>query len=345
MFHLPMLIQTSLPPRFRPVSQPVGSLLALLLLSGCGTALQPRPQSVPSAQQPTQATGSAVRQSPEQTVRSSEVPDKREPQSEHLPDATPRIPWVNPARCLPSCAFDPGTKLVRVNDRAEEDEKGRHRILSDVREPLVQLLAAAKAQGHALRIESAFRSYEDQVRVFTTIKEIGRAARPGHSEHQLGSVIDLRIRTGAAIEWLALHAADFGFALSYPAQKQRITGYRPEPWHIRYIGTALAQRARDEKLSVEELLRSQPDLGESGACTDCPHPASVAACGDIPASGRCDKTVLSWCYEGSLASVDCGSTSQTCGQRPGSEEFDCLPKATDSHSATDSQRTTDSRSK
>ncbi len=317
------------PQRFRP-------LLAMLLLAGCTSAVQPRPQPVPIPEASIRPpiTPAVPKPEPKPEPKTASEPDA---QLARGLDASPRIPWVNPARCLPSCAFDPANKLTRVNDRGEEDEKGRHRVLSEVREPLVSLLTAARAQGHALRIESAYRSYEDQVRVFTTIKEIGRAARPGHSEHQLGSVIDLRIPTGAAIEWLASHAADFGFALSYPAQKQRITGYRPEPWHIRYLGTALSHKARDEKLSVEELLRSQPDLGESGTCADCPHPASHAACGDVSSAGRCDKTVLVFCYEGSLASVDCASTAQTCGQAPGKEEYDCLPS--------DSSRSGDSHSK
>lgn len=325
-------------PLIRSASYAVRPALAILLVSGCTSAVQPRPSPASITQQPVREPSAQAHPSSEQTTSQGIGQTPKESPPAQRSDAGPRIPWVNPARCLPRCDFDPGTKLVRVNDRGEEDAKGRHRLLSEVRDPLVQLLAAARAQGHALRIESAYRSYEDQVRVFTTMKEIGRAARPGHSEHQLGSVIDLRIPTGAAIDWLALHAADFGFALSYPAQKQRITGYRPEPWHIRYLGTELAHRARDEKLSVEELLRSRPDLGESGTCADCPHPASSAACGDIPVSGRCDKTVLSFCYEGSLASIDCASTSQTCGQKPGTEEYDCLPAA-------DSQRTTDSQSK
>lgn len=299
------------------------------LLMGCVTNVQPRPQ--PALSQ-TAGTEPAMQADPQQGQtslppegRSAQTAPGKESAIPLLPDGMTKLPWVNPARCLPSCAYDPGASLVRVNERGEEDEKGRHRVVRDVREPLQDLLREARSQGHTLKIESAYRSYEDQVRVFSTMKEVGRAARPGHSEHQLGTVIDLRIPTGAAIEWLAFHAADFGFALSYPAQKQRITGYRPEPWHIRFVGKDLARRVRDDKLALEELFRLHPEIGESGTCGDCPSPASHASCGDVPASGRCEKTVLLWCYDGALAAVDCASSAQICGPIGDSLAHDCLP--------------------
>ena len=40
--------------------------------------------------------------------------------------------------------------------------------------------------------------------------------------------------------WLAQHAAEYGFALSYPADGERVTGYISEPWHYRYIGLEAA---------------------------------------------------------------------------------------------------------
>lgn len=249
-------------------------------------------------------------------------PPPQEPPPPALP-APPRLVWVNPARCLPVCAFDPAANLVRVNDRAERDERGRHRIAQDIESPLRELLDAAKAAGHHLRIESAFRSYEEQARLFAATKEQGRAARPGHSEHQLGSTVDLRLPTGAAIAWLSAHAADFAFALSYPPYKQRLTGYRSEPWHIRYVGPTLAQSLRQSGSTLEELFRAQPALAESGTCMDCPLPASRAACGDVTATGSCAGMVLTYCYDGALASIDCAVSGQRCGLS-NAGVFDCL---------------------
>jgi D-alanyl-D-alanine carboxypeptidase len=233
---------------------------------------------------------------------------------------------VNPARCLPTCAFDPSPNLLRVNPKGEPDPRGRYQLLADVQPALVALLAAARAAGHVLRIESAFRSYDEQARLFATIKEQGRAARPGHSEHQLGSTIDLRLPSSAAIEWLAAHAADHGFALSYPPDKQRTTGYRPEPWHVRFVGRELAEELRSRGTTLEEHFRTRPGLGESGSCGDCPLPASRAACGDVTAAGSCSGTVLLWCYDGALNAVDCAVSGQQCGRPAGSDLHDCLPK-------------------
>ena len=227
---------------------------------------------------------------------------------------------MNPARCLPTCAFDPTPNLLRVNRQGEPDPRGRFQLLAEVQPALVALTAAARAAGHVLRIESAFRSYDEQARLFATIKEQGRAARPGHSEHQLGSTIDLRLPSSAAIEWLAAHAAEHGFALSYPPDKQRITGYRPEPWHVRYIGRELAEELQKEHRTLEEHFRIRPGLGESGSCGDCPLPASRAACGEVSAAGSCSGTVLLWCYDGALNAVDCAVSGQQCGRPAGSAD-------------------------
>jgi hypothetical protein len=165
-----------------------------------------------------------------------------------------------------------------------------------------------------MRISSAFRSYRDQARLFraVTIKERGRAARPGHSEHQLGTAIDLRLPTTKAIEWLAEHAAQHGFALSYPPGKQRLTGYRPEPWHVRFVGPEVAAELHHQGWTLEEMFRARPDLGESGSCGDCPGAISRARCGAVDAVGNCRGTVLTWCYDGALAAVDCAVSHQTC---------------------------------
>ena len=118
-------------------------------------------------------------------------------------------------------------------------------MLRDVREPLEALLVESRAQGHALKVESAYRSYEDRRGCLRPSKRSG-GPRVRGTVNTSSAVIDLRIPTGAAIAWLSNHAAEFGFVQSYPAQKQRLTGYRPEPWHIRYVGKELAKKVHDE---------------------------------------------------------------------------------------------------
>jgi D-alanyl-D-alanine carboxypeptidase len=231
---------------------------------------------------------------------------------------------VNPARCLSSCTYDPSSGLIRVNDGGERDARGRHRVAREAQPALRDLIEAARAAGHLIKISSAFRSYRDQARMFETTKEAGRAARPGHSEHQLGTAIDLRLPTSAAIVWLAGEAAGFGFALSYPDGRQRVTGYRPEPWHVRFVGRELAELISKTGGTVEETLRARPELGESGSCEDCPLAASRAGCGEVTSSGLCQGTLLTWCYDGALATVDCAVSGQRCGRSPQTGEPDCL---------------------
>jgi len=234
------------------------------------------------------------------------------------------LPWVNPARCLPRCAAEPDGPLTRLDDQGRASRAGKNRVAAAAVEPLQELLAAARAAGFRLRIASAFRSYKEQARLFRTIKERGRAARPGHSEHQLGTAIDLRLPSTKAIIWLAEHASDHGFALSYPPGHQRVTGYRPEPWHVRYVGPELAAELHERVTTLEQLFRSRPELGVSGDCADCPDPLSRARCGTLTRAGTCQGTVFSWCYDGAANAVDCSQSSEVCRQSSDTGEADCV---------------------
>jgi D-alanyl-D-alanine carboxypeptidase len=78
------------------------------------------------------------------------------------------------------------------------------------------------------------------------------SARPGHSEHQLGTTLDFTTAPGAPLsssfgaspagKWLARNSWRFGFVMSYPKGKQRLSCYGYEPWHFRYVGRDLARR-------------------------------------------------------------------------------------------------------
>ena len=82
---------------------------------------------------------------------------------------------------------------------------------------------------------SAYRSYSEQT-AFTSIKRSSRATAPrAHSEHQLGT-IDLRLPTSAAIAWLAEHAPEHGFTLSYPRQAAHHRLSPRAPACIRHVG-------------------------------------------------------------------------------------------------------------
>jgi D-alanyl-D-alanine carboxypeptidase len=118
---------------------------------------------------------------------------------------------------------------------------------------------AARAAGAPIGVQSAYRSYTEQKTVFDGwVARLGYkealkvSARQGHSEHQLGLAIDFRsdpatpltLHTDwedtAAGKWMAAHAWEYGWAMSYPKGKSKLTCYSYEPWHFRYVGRELA---------------------------------------------------------------------------------------------------------
>ena len=124
-------------------------------------------------------------------------------------------------------------------------------ILDDTR----NLVQAAQNDGQQLYVGSGFRSQAYQVDVFAA--QVARwgdedvanrySARPGHSQHQLGTTIDFttdfrNFRTSEAPAWLRDNAYWFGFVLPYTAAASSKTGYVDEPWHARWVGHPLASR-------------------------------------------------------------------------------------------------------
>ena len=129
-----------------------------------------------------------------------------------------------------------------------------------------EMQAGAANDGISLWICSGFRSYWDQYYLYWNyVDRDGRAeadrysARPGHSEHQTGLAMDLnnasRTFNGSAeAEWIAAHCAEYGFIVRYPADKEDITGFMYESWHVRYVGKELAREITDSGLCLEEYL-------------------------------------------------------------------------------------------
>ncbi|HRP51736.1 MAG TPA: M15 family metallopeptidase [Candidatus Dojkabacteria bacterium] len=131
---------------------------------------------------------------------------------------------------------------------------------------LNQIAVELKKQDVNVYVTSAFRSYQQQQEAFNywVNRELATgldlqtarakaniySAFPGHSEHQLGTTLDIRcedcsafskdVASNPVYQFLQEHAHKYGFVISYPAGKQHLTGYTYEPWHIRYIGVELA---------------------------------------------------------------------------------------------------------
>ncbi len=121
-------------------------------------------------------------------------------------------------------------------------------LLPELNSAFEKLKAGALEDGVELNIISGFRSYSAQNRIYNNyVAKDGKieadtySARPGHSEHQTGLAIDvnsLLFSFGETKEgqWLQNNAYKYGFIIRYPKGKENITGYRYEPWHLRYVG-------------------------------------------------------------------------------------------------------------
>jgi D-alanyl-D-alanine carboxypeptidase len=56
-------------------------------------------------------------------------------------------------------------------------------------------------------------------------------------------------------KWLAENAHKYGFIIRYPKDKVDITGYKYEPWHLRYVGVDHAKEIHNRGISLEEYLQ------------------------------------------------------------------------------------------
>ena len=158
-----------------------------------------------------------------------------------------------------SSSYKP-SNLVAVTWRGLISPKGGYLLKREAADALSAMFAEAKLGRVSLTILSAYRSYSTQVATFA--KWVAKAglqearkysAVPGHSEHQLGTTVDLgsatgvswsdpRFPTSATARWLEENAYRFGFVRSYPAGAAQIalSCYGAEAWHWRYVGMSLA---------------------------------------------------------------------------------------------------------
>lgn len=133
-----------------------------------------------------------------------------------------------------------------------------------IEDDLKRLVEAARAAGHEAALGSGYRSASYQEGIYNLyVEREGQtaadrfSARPGHSEHQTGLAVDFVTPNGECFieecfedtplgQWLQKNAYKYGFILRYQKGKQDVTGYNYEPWHFRYVGTALATELHNQ---------------------------------------------------------------------------------------------------
>ena len=158
-------------------------------------------------------------------------------------------------------------------DSSSAGVNGGYALRSFVAAELREMAAAARAAGSPIGLVSGYRSFAQQQSTFDYWVGVGgydqallTSARAGHSEHQLGTAIDVTSEGGAAPweyadwattpagGWMAANAWRYGFVMSYPAGGFDRTCYAYEPWHYRYVGRDLAARIVADGRTPREVL-------------------------------------------------------------------------------------------
>jgi hypothetical protein len=220
----------------------VGLLYLCAILNSMRTPPAPLPTSAPTMIPPTKQvlyTCPIIRQNEPQVVATCK-------DCTHYPvDKSHGLPWYY---------------IPKVVDTGRP---GLGQVAPAVNAPLKALFFDIAAHGMSPIVLSGYRSYIEQGRVFWTwvflewrqtgdvLVSINNAlsysAWPGHSEHQLGTAVDVGCqdceqfdnndpRNVALWAFLEKNAHKYGFVISYPQKMDNRTGYAYEPWHLRYVG-------------------------------------------------------------------------------------------------------------
>ena len=161
----------------------------------------------------------------------------------------------------------------------DDERRCLRRVAATALEDLFR--AAKNEEGLTLYAVSGYRSYSHQYEIYGGHIIRGRdivetnlySAAPGNSEHQTGLAMDVSCKsigykllesfanTPEGI-WLKENCWRFGFILRYQKDKEHITGYAYEPWHIRYVGVPLAYYLYTTGLTLEEYYGSPSYLSD-----------------------------------------------------------------------------------
>lgn len=158
--------------------------------------------------------------------------------------------------------------LVRVKvkfyPKVTRQEK---KMRSQAARALEDLFLQGEKEGVELYGLSGYRSYTSQMDTFEGSEDKNgkkyaeqHVAKPGESEHQTGLAMDVTnskhsFPYSEEARWLANNAYKYGFIIRYPKEKEDITGYSYEPWHIRYVGTDASEEINSKGIVLEEYLK------------------------------------------------------------------------------------------
>ena len=129
----------------------------------------------------------------------------------------------------------------------------------------ISMINSARSEGYDLRINSAYRSYDDQVDIYDSyLKLYGQTyvdnyvSKPGFSEHQTGYAFDFAsgnssvFANSAEYQWMIKNSYKYGFVYRFLRSKEEITEIKHEAWHFRYVGKEIAEVMDKKELCYEE---------------------------------------------------------------------------------------------
>lgn len=151
--------------------------------------------------------------------------------------------------------------LINIDDYPVKVIKYNIKIQKQVLLNYIQMINDLEL--YDLYIYSGYRSYERQIEIYNNSKNKSYVAKPGQSEHQSGLVLDVSIITHGLTsnfmysrEYYLLnkYCMNYGFIIRYPENKENITGYSFEPWHLRFVGRESSIYIMNNSLTLEEYL-------------------------------------------------------------------------------------------
>lgn len=129
-------------------------------------------------------------------------------------------------------------------------------------------------KNYYINIRSGYRTLKESEEIFNEYKNVKGldyankyVAKAGTSEHNTGLSMDIVISTNSksitnnydSDEYFYLEniAYLYGFIIRYPKDKEEVTGYSYEPWHLRYVGKDLAKYLKKNNLTLEEYYEKK----------------------------------------------------------------------------------------
>jgi D-alanyl-D-alanine carboxypeptidase len=169
---------------------------------------------------------------------------------------------VNKYNKLPD-DFSP--ELVKLPETLCVSGVGDQYLREEAKQALMKMHEDAKKEGLDIRAYGTYRSIPTQHYIWNNAVNSGRTkedvdslnARGGHSEHHTGLAVDVimnnySVEDTPEYQWYKDRVHEYGFIIRYPEGKEHITGYKYEPWHLRYVGTEIATGVYNSGLTYDE---------------------------------------------------------------------------------------------